>query len=243
MRQAAWNRNLDEASRRIKKLQDANIAAQTDLENEKKKRLQLAASLLPRYFFDQSGAIAALRKFSPPSLIIFEYLEEHEVRDTAQQINAVFNTLKWEAWRCHEGEDSIKDGVWISFSSSRKHAPDMDSAAFLREIESQRELANSLKQSLIASGIEAETEMSIEAEQFSLGTLVIRVGPKPNREVEIALRELGGYPKPPFSDIGGVRVKLSGGRAAIREINGAQNGIPKELGTCSQHLQKNVSKP
>jgi hypothetical protein len=86
-------------------------AAAKELESEKDKRAKLAASLLPRNFWNQSGAIAKLAGL-PPMKVVFEFTDEGEPRRTAEQINSVLNFIHWAAVRrCTT--DSIDDGIAI----------------------------------------------------------------------------------------------------------------------------------
>lgn len=111
----------EEAKRQAEELKKQNLQTQSDLlaanqnlEEERRKRVELAASLLDRDFFDQSGAAARLVPF-PPMSVIFEYVDEHEPKKMAEQINFIFESLlHWSTWRRSVNEETIEDGVSIS---------------------------------------------------------------------------------------------------------------------------------
>jgi hypothetical protein len=182
------------ANGRVEELRKANNKAAADLEDEKKKRLKLAASLLPRDFWNQSGALAKLANVKPPSWVVFEYPDEHEVIRTAEQINFVLRLLPspWRTGRRHGNEDQVSDGIRISVGHKFDPPSSSDltnSMNFLRRVKFGDAKAAALKQSLLDSGIEAE--LANEAQDLPPEALLVRVGTKPNHALESAIKELG----------------------------------------------------
>jgi len=202
--------------------QTASDAA-AQLEVERKKRVDLAASLLPRHFADQSGVVTRLRAFAPMH-VIFEFVSEREPRAIAEEINFVIGVNRWPAAyrRKVSSEDLIQDGVTIS--PGRKFRPPPRSVTFVQPdlavqqyIESFRNqqsngtaVAETIRDGLHKSGIDAEIGISGDLDP---DVLLIQVGVKPNHALEATLQELG----PPVKDtpLGGTGPRMSGNRASI----------------------------
>lgn len=144
------------------------------LEAEGRKRVELAASLLPRNFFDQSGALARLAD-SPRITIHFEYIVGREPKHMAEQINSVLAFLGWPASRRRVAEDVIPDGVTISPGSEPPTSSVVEThESWLRDMEIFKQ----------------QKSTAIHAAEGSDGydlppdTLLISVGIKPNHALE-----------------------------------------------------------
>ncbi len=233
---AAANRRSDEISatsnRQAAELNRQNLATDAKLEEEKTKRLNLAASLLERTFADQSGAIARLTGI-PPMEAVFEFPDEREPRKMAEQINFVLTNLHWTtSRRRRDNESTIPDGVTISLGMVGNVEEFLPKGATIDE---RRKLVprilgipKELRDVLRGSGIGAETGPLMRArEDLPPSTVLIRVGPKPNPLVEETLRELGPQPEPtPLSGNIGKMVKVAPGSSAF--IKGARTPIPEQ---------------
>jgi hypothetical protein len=115
---------------KVEQLRKANNDAAATLEAEKRKRLQLAASLLPRFFRDQSGAIQTLSAFKThPISAIFEFADDLEVTDTAEQINFVVSALHWQSSRKIGCDIPAWTGVTISPGKSMPPLPPKDQSS------------------------------------------------------------------------------------------------------------------
>jgi hypothetical protein len=214
---------ITKANGRVEQLRKANNEAAANLEQEKQKRLELAASLLDREFNDQSGAIGKLSRFGPIS-VVFEYLPEKEPTKMAEQINSVVNAVGWPSGARHGNEWSIRDGVTISLGFGTPPSPTSSGppADWRRwgdlvsgQEEETRNAAEVLREQLQADGIDARIGAPNE---LPIDTLVIQVGEKPNHALENAIRELGGRKQ--ATPLGPGRIFISGGRLSIRD------GIP-----------------
>jgi hypothetical protein len=193
-------------------LRRANLATESRLaeanqkiEYERTKRVELAASLLPRDFFDQSGAIARLTSF-PPMSVVFEFINEREPRAMAEQINFVFKTLHWTTSRKLINEMFIKEGISISVGADVKSflplgSPQENKLALLEVYMQKRSIGERTAQAL-CDGIKhcgIDAEIGNDAVRFPPTTLLIVVGAKPNHALETTLKELGPPPSPtPF---------------------------------------------
>jgi hypothetical protein len=191
--------------------------AATRLEDEKKKRVELAAGLLPRSFGDQSGTARELSGFSPLR-VVFQVSNERESLFTAEAINWVFGLVKWPTSRRIIDESLIDDGVTIAVGvklpplqpGSIDSFSTMDRWRKLRE--STGNMAIALSAILQRQGIDAKPGILSIALDYPPSTLVISVGPKPNHALEETLRELG----PPNPAAYG-SLKAWGNRTVIKE--------------------------
>jgi hypothetical protein len=171
-------------------------AAERSLESEKRKRVELAASLLPRDFWNQSGAISKLAGL-PVMKVVFEFTDEGEPRRTAEQINNVLNFVHWTAVRRCTTE-SIDDGVTIWPPGLRPE----EARIIVPLLQQATDIADALRDALNDSGIESRVRPTGPVENIPLDTLIVRIGAKPNREAEGALKELG--PPPKATPLGGI---------------------------------------
>ena len=208
----------------------ADSAAQ--LEDEKKKRLNLAVALLPWIFTNQSGTMANLSKFGPMEAI-FEYLDEHEQIAIAEQINFVLSSLNWKTYRRRGGESIIRDGIAISVGSEGSRSfPAFGTEQYRSEaqrLENALAAANVLRDGM-GSRINVEVRNSLDSTRGGLlpvTTLLIRIGPQPNPAIDETLKELGPPPNPgalpmgfnsPFIQNEGRGTTVSGNRAPIQEL-------------------------
>jgi hypothetical protein len=205
---------VTEAGNRVEQLRKANNDAAIALEQEKQKRLELAASLLDREFNDQSGAIAKLSRFAPIS-VVFEYLPEREPTRLAEEINAVVSTAHWQSWGRHGNEWSIRDGVTISQGVTRPPPPSNpdERQRWVSLMQGQmavtKDAADALREILQTDDIDAE--LGSGGYDLPIDTLLIRVGEKPNHVLENSIKELGGRKQP--TPLG--RVTMSGNRQSI----------------------------
>jgi hypothetical protein len=196
--------------------------AERQLEDEKKKRLELAASLLPRDLCEQYGPGAVISRF-PGRRVIFEYVSEKEPRRLAEQIAWVFMTIRshdsshWSVRRRAVDEDAIQDGVYIMSGWASQSLPNaLTPEERQRAIEefnfrksSGMKLAVTLRDALTRCGIEATAgedtfaELDPHNDGVPADALVIRIGSKPNRALESTIRELGPFPLslPPGSNV------------------------------------------
>jgi len=185
---------------RLSAAQDVAARAAANLEAEKKKRVELAASLSPRDFFDQSGAIAKLSGL-PPMNVIFEYPDEREPRNIAQEINFVFDVLHWNAFRRRVPEEWISEGIHVLVG--RRPVPssilELHPEPFAEQMAKGQIAAKALCDGLRQSDIDVETEPLglgevlglMATEDVAADTLVVMVGLKRNRVLEETLKELG----------------------------------------------------
>ena len=184
--------------------------AAVKLEEEKAKRVELAVSLLPRDFWNQSGAMTSLMGL-PSTTVRFEFILENEPRETAEQIAWVLQELHWKTWRRRGRESGIGDGVQVSIGLSRDHFPP-DAAAFeasLELMDRARATGQALVDELNKTGIEAST--GFLGDGIPNGELLVSVGRKPNKALANALREMGPPPRAaPFG-----RMTAGGNRAII----------------------------
>ena len=220
--------NLESDSEKVTNLQkyasDAKAAQQRvelELETQKLKRLELATSLLPRRFIDQSGAAERLSKFGPMP-VIFEYINEREPRAMAEQIYFVTAFLHWPGVKRKANEDLIEEGVTVSPGAQFPPAPINDAQEFFRWTarEQQQKLASTaaaeaLRDALRSSGIDAK--IGNAGHDIQSGALLIQVGAKPNHALASTLQELGPEPEPTPIQQGKVTSRLSSNRAEIPE--------------------------
>jgi hypothetical protein len=191
--------------------------AEQDLEVEKKKRLDLAASLLPRRICEQNGPARAVSQF-PKRKVLFEYVNEREARRLAQEIAWVFRFAGYQnIARRRVNEDLIDDGVYIIHGwLPLQLSADLDTKdrqkltdEFNARTSTESKVANALRDALMACEIEASSEkdtfgdMDPSNDGISEDTLIIRIGSKPNRALEATIRELGPLHLsiPPGSDV------------------------------------------
>jgi hypothetical protein len=213
--------------------QTAQAQSARDLEAERKKRAELAASLLPRNFFDQSGAMQKMSTF-PRMSLVFEFISEREPRAFAEQIYAALNSLRWLGVRRRiQYEDAIRDGVKVSPGTNFPIPP--NSVAFndpiggiqrarelgQRQVSTARDAATALVDILHSMRIEAE--LGNNGAELPPTTLLIEVGLKPNAALEQSIKELGlDTSATPISAPGIVNFRSSGNSASIPE----EPGVP-----------------
>lgn len=170
-------------------LQRQNLAIQSSVEKERTKRLELAASLLPRTFIDQPHATDRLKVFSGMVATI-EFTNDDEILSTAEQINCVLHDAKWKTTGVPR-RVIFREGVRISPGHTIPAGVNIvDENTVRRVTESLRTLVEALNR----GGIEAHE--ANESRDNPVGTLLIRVGRKPNRVLENAIRELSGTQPP-----------------------------------------------
>lgn len=227
---------LEKERQKTARFQRENIAAQKQLANqlaatatsasesaanlaiEQKKRLFLAASLLPRKLFDQAEAIAKLSRF-PPMEVIFEFTDEREPRAMAEQINFVFDVLHWKSSRKRVPEALIVEGIYITpgrelvMRSVIDLQPESPRNRVARGTAVSSLLRDCVKESGIDVDVVARSFEFFASEGLSTNTLLVMVGPKPNHALEETLKDLGPVPWP--TKAGGIIA--AGNRAVIRE--------------------------
>lgn len=197
-----------DAQARVEELRKANNEAATALGQEQTKRLQLAASLLPRAFWDQSGAISALQNL-PAVKVVFEFADETEIRNTAEQINFVVTASHWTSSRRHCHEYLIREGVTISAGMGVMGDSPFD----------KRRLAEQVIPFLVTMLLEhsdIDAKRGLLALKLPTDTILISVGQKPYRAAEETIKELA---RPPATavQLGSVVIRASGNRAQIRD--------------------------
>jgi hypothetical protein len=200
---------------KIEQLRKANNEAAANLEEEKRKRFELAASLLPRVFRDQSGAIAQLSTL-PRVSVAFEFLDEREIKATAEQINFVTTNLYWNGWRRRGHEIFVDEGVAVSPGAKRPTpltgpAPTIE---WLTQLQRTEAVCDEVVRALQTSGIEAKIGNS--GGGLPPGTIVISVGPKPNAVLEDTIKELAEPPPTPLQQ-GRFSHSMRGNRQSIPE--------------------------
>lgn len=79
------------------RLAKENTSAAATIEEEKRKRIQLAVSLLPRTFRDQSGAILRLQQFAG-TVVAIGYLDEQEPLSVGEQVTFVLEHAGWKTY-------------------------------------------------------------------------------------------------------------------------------------------------
>lgn len=204
-----------EIGNELEKETEREQAAERQLEVERIKRLRLAVSLRDRELYDQSGIINRLSSL-PPHRVIFVYLNEREPRQFAEQIAVVFSVLKWPfVGRPISDDSAFFPGV--SITSGYRLPRSGSSADIMREMQEQ-EAGITLAETL--QKVFADAHVDLAANQFTGGfrnespsTILIGIGPKPNTELEEALRELG---EPEAAPLGGAKgLKMGGNRVSI----------------------------
>ena len=159
------------------------------------KRVELAASLLPRDFFNQSEIFAGLSRL-PPQSLVFEYASEREPRRVAEQIYSVFRDHNWNAFRRQvKDESQIGDGVTIIVGGN---FPPFPVSSLVHQQESvSKTAAELLRDSLVRSEIEAKIGtnfdrfiVDVHDRDLPPSILIVRVGEKPNHVLEETLKEL-----------------------------------------------------
>jgi len=214
---ARINVELAQANGRVEALRQQNNESAAKIEDEKRKRVELAASLLPRDFWDQSWAIAKLSKF-PIMKVQFEFVGEREPRRRSEQIYGMLTTVGWRGSRRHVLDDLIPDGIRISPGNALPSMPIMLTpqaraeimGTYWQQVETGKAVAEVLRDSLKRCSIDAETGGS--AFDLPTDTLLIEVGLQPNHVLEETLKELG--PREPTL-LG--HVKLGSNSASIPE--------------------------
>ena len=183
------------------------------LEAEKKKRLKLAASLMPRKVFDQSGIIAELRRL-PPHRVIFVYPDESEPRHLAEQIAMVFSMLHWPFFGRQVSSDDLPEEVSVcaghNLPSPQSHPKLVQIERANEELMQTEEIIGPIVKAFSARGVEASRRFVTYMVNEPPSTLVIGVGEKSNAEAEEALRELG-TPNPTPLRIGPSSVLMESG--------------------------------
>jgi hypothetical protein len=175
------NARLAEAQVGTKALELDLATASERLEQERRKRLELAVSFAPRRFNDQSGAILALRRF-PAMAALIEFFDDEECQQMAESINFVLAALGWDVTgRIITARRTLANGIFV--------VPVANTPASI-------EVATALVEALAKSGELAgvakkptDTRSTVTAP-----ALVIKVGKKPNNLPFEALRELGAQP-------------------------------------------------
>jgi hypothetical protein len=187
-------------------LRKANLDAAATLEAEKRKRLELAVSLLDRKFLDQHTSALRLQAFPGMSATI-EYTDEREPIAAAEQINFVLLDAKWDA---HGGPttSSLPPDAGVSILPGADMSGNRTLEG-LRVVTLTREAANVLAEELNRSGIEAR--VGPPETDLPPMTILVRVGYKPNRVLERSVVELGTEPAQR------TRVSVNAGRATIRK--------------------------
>lgn len=181
-------------------------AAESELEEEKRKRLAVAASLLPRRFRDQSGALNVLKNL-PTVNVVFEFLDEGEIEHTAKQINWVIADLNWKSSRRHCHEFFIREGVTVSPGSapppSRVGEPAAQQAKEFTEFWDKQATAKRISESLVVvlNHSDIDAKLGILGYDLPADTILISIGPKPNRASEETIKELA-RPSPTPREMG-----------------------------------------
>ena len=183
--------------------------SQQKLEEEKRKRLQLAASLLDRDFRDQSGAIAELSAI-PPVSVVFEFTAEREVIKTAEQINFVVGKLNWKV-SVQRPDWFMRDGIIVS--PGRPQLSVGSASAQFDEWQRLQKICEAVAKALQNSGLDATAPGPV-IQELPPNTILISIGEKPNHALEDAIKELGN-PAPPTAmptgfheRLGGIRVQF-----------------------------------
>lgn len=168
----------------------ARLADAKKLEGEKQKRLELAASLLPRELRDEVGLVKALSAL-PPVKVRFEYREEEELVQIAEQIHAVVAASKWKAWRKRGNEWMIREGITVSPGNEALVGND-DHAwkLWMEEEESTRTACEGVVRALGGPPGGLDVWVGNSAYDLPPGTILISIGTKPNHAAEEAIREL-----------------------------------------------------
>ena len=182
-------------------------AATIALEEEKKKRVDLAASLLPRILIDQNGASKKLALL-PKMTVVLEFSNESEPRAMAEQLNFVFESVGWKTLRRKRDESVIREGITISEGAM----PSPSYELFDEQRKIAGEAATALVQLLGESQIDASNSPTAEAFDLPPTNLLVRVGIKPNHELEKTLGALG-------PSRNRLRSTISGNRASVSEEN------------------------
>jgi hypothetical protein len=171
----------------------AHREAAAKLEEEKGKRVELAASVLGREFTDQGEATDRLSQLSPVP-VYFEFLSENEPKRIAEEMNFVLNAAGWLTAKLPN--EPLWDGVMIEVGSKASLPPTTASPEQLKAWDNkEKELtsialcdAKALVQILESQGI--ESSLGSSADPSPVGTLLVMIGANSNRAWERSLREL-----------------------------------------------------
>ncbi len=147
--------------------------------------------------------------------VIFEYVDEHEPKKMAEQINFIFESLlHWSTWRRLVNEETIEDGVSISVgmeppsSFAPGTSPEERSKAVSPEYLRKRSIgemaAQALRDGIKHCGIDAESG-GPGAYGLPPTTLLIKVGRKPNHALEETLKRTWPAPESHGGRTGDVR--------------------------------------
>lgn len=185
-------RHATEIGEELDKEMAREQVAEQQLETEKDKRLKLAASLLPRKMFDQSGPIDKLLSL-PARRVVLIYADAQESRQFAEQIAFVFSQLKWPFAGHPVPEDDLEAGVAVTHGDRTSEDNLMLKQQEWNDAEA---FSENLRQVLKDAHVDLSEHQRIwNLEGYPLSTVIIGIGPKLDTELLESLNELGA-PKP-----------------------------------------------
>ena len=199
--------HADEIGKELRGEIDQEQAAEKQIEDERVKRLKLAASLAPRQILDSTGIANELQSMSPRRVILV-YADEREIKDLATQFAGVFTLLHWQFFRASVSEDDLSrlpDGVSVSFGQEIDRALKSDEEyKEINESWANDHLKESVAKAFSSHGVEVTpTFTPTSGIREPVSTMIVEIGRKPEKEAEDAIRELGPLPKPtPFTGDG-----------------------------------------
>lgn len=184
--------------------------AEQKLESEKLKRLKLAASLMPRQFFGQSGVSKRLSSL-PPIRVVLVYVEDEESKQYAEQIAWVFAQSGWQFFGRSIPRDKLSPGVSVTYgrnwsklppappTSSTRERRQLDAEYFAQRETTAQEKARDVARIFSDAGVEMSNRADFAPEMQNVDgmheepptTLLIGIGPRAYLEIGESLKELG----------------------------------------------------
>ena len=161
------------------------------IEEEKRKRIQLAVSLLPRTFRDQSGAILRLQQFAG-TVVAIGYLDEQEPLSVGEQVTFVLEHAGWKTYGMPLRNIWPSEGVRVYVRvKAGALVPGSDPASQTKAIaeymRSER-VGSLLVDELNKSGIDAKFSPGPRLPNVPDETLYISVGARPTSTLLDALK-------------------------------------------------------
>jgi hypothetical protein len=161
-----------------------------DIEKLRADNLNLELQLSPRVFDNQDVAAKALRPFVPMGVAI-EYLPDWECQKTAGQIAFVLHLAHWSISGVKADPNASRFSEEVIVAN-----PELNAQEDL-EASKKTDAADALIRELNRTNIKAESRGSDP--DFPFGTIVVRVGLRPNPRMERILKRRAGMSGNTFS--------------------------------------------
>lgn len=174
------NERAGQANQRTEGLRQQNLATESRLEEERRTRVELEASLAPRVFNDQGGAADRLKAAGEINVMI-ESVADFEAWRTAGQIAFTLSEAGWKILEMKRTvEDNFFDGVSVEtqYPAPRKRVQDPPLFFAPNDVQ-MSEAARLLVSVLNDTKIAASQRLGPMDVVLPPKTLLIRVGLKP----------------------------------------------------------------